>query len=239
MGGSAGRADAMVGAVEAQKAEGVLHVHFFLYLQTACQFNNLKELGDMIRKAMLSVKAFKEYVSYVRCAEYPDVGRYEAERPVVEKAWPAYQKDATLSRLPACFWNACSSECKPAAWEAMYKERLQHTLSHFNHHVHPLINEVTGERRVLSSCRPKTKENTCKSGFPLTTHLTEKPLFMCECLAISRALPVRGPRSIVGGVLSACNSDMLNPGPRAWVAFAADNGDIQFPYRLPVMPETQ
>ncbi len=62
---------------------------------------------------------------------------------------------------------------------------------------------------------------------------------MCECLAISRALPVRGPRSIVGGVLSACNSDMLNPGPRAWVAFAADNGDIKFPYRLPVMPETQ
>ena len=30
MGGSAGRADALVGAVEAQKAEGVLHLHMFL-----------------------------------------------------------------------------------------------------------------------------------------------------------------------------------------------------------------
>ena len=29
MGGSIGRADALVGAVEAQKAEGVLHLHFF------------------------------------------------------------------------------------------------------------------------------------------------------------------------------------------------------------------
>jgi hypothetical protein len=27
MGGSAGRADALIGAVEAQKAEGVLHLH--------------------------------------------------------------------------------------------------------------------------------------------------------------------------------------------------------------------
>jgi hypothetical protein len=33
MGGAAGRSDAMIGAVEAQKAEGVLHVHLFLYVQ--------------------------------------------------------------------------------------------------------------------------------------------------------------------------------------------------------------
>ena len=30
MGGSMGRADAMIGATEAQKAEGVLHLHFFV-----------------------------------------------------------------------------------------------------------------------------------------------------------------------------------------------------------------
>ena len=117
MGGSAGRGDGMVGAVEAQKAEGVLHVHLFMYLQNACQFNNLRELGEMIRKAMLSVEAFKEFISYVRCAEYPDVQRFEAERPAIEKAWPAYNQDLTLSRLPAHFWNACSEECKPAAVE--------------------------------------------------------------------------------------------------------------------------
>ncbi len=34
IGGSAGRFDALVGAVEAQKAEGVLHLHFFLSVRT-------------------------------------------------------------------------------------------------------------------------------------------------------------------------------------------------------------
>ena len=31
MGGSAGRADAMVGAVESQSKEGVLHVHLLIF----------------------------------------------------------------------------------------------------------------------------------------------------------------------------------------------------------------
>ena len=35
MGGSIGRGDGMVGAVEAQKAEGVLHIHFFLFKRSA------------------------------------------------------------------------------------------------------------------------------------------------------------------------------------------------------------
>ena len=33
MGGCAGRCDAMIGAVESQKADGVLHIHCFLFLQ--------------------------------------------------------------------------------------------------------------------------------------------------------------------------------------------------------------
>ena len=89
-----------MGAVEAQKAEGVLHLHMFIYFQNACPYNNLQELADMIRKSMLSAEAFKEYISYVRCAEYPDAERFEQERPQIEKSWPAYAGDATLSRLP-------------------------------------------------------------------------------------------------------------------------------------------
>ena len=123
MGGSAGRADALVGAVEAQKAEGVLHLHMFLYLQNACQFNNLSELADMIRNKMIDVEAYKEYISYVRCAEYPDPVRFREERCSIEKAWPAYSTDQSFSRLPAIFWNSCNDDCKPAAWEALYKER--------------------------------------------------------------------------------------------------------------------
>ena len=56
---------------------------------------------------------------------------------------------------------ALHDHCNPAALEALYKDRLQKTLAHFNHHVHPLVNEATGDRRVLSSCRPKTKDNVC------------------------------------------------------------------------------
>ena len=32
---------------------------------------------------------------------------------------------------------------------------------------HPLVNEHTGERRVLGSCVSKNKPGVCKSGFPL------------------------------------------------------------------------
>ena len=56
MGGSAGRADAMIAAVEAQKAEGVLHAHGFYYFQTAGQRHTLLELGNMLQKGMLPAK---------------------------------------------------------------------------------------------------------------------------------------------------------------------------------------
>ena len=60
--GSAGRCDAMVGAVEAQKAEGVLHLHFFLFLQMAMQHLTLKEIAEMFRKHLLEPDAWKHYV---------------------------------------------------------------------------------------------------------------------------------------------------------------------------------
>ena len=40
--GGAGRVDALIGAVEAQKKEGVLHLHFFIFPQMAHQHKNLK-----------------------------------------------------------------------------------------------------------------------------------------------------------------------------------------------------
>ena len=106
MGGAAGRADAMVAAVEAQKAEGVLHVHLFVYLQMISQYSTLHELANALREQMISADAIKTFVSYVRCAEYPDVHQFQVNRSKVEKSWPAYSADSSLSRLPAFFWNA-------------------------------------------------------------------------------------------------------------------------------------
>ena len=103
MGGSAGRADAMIGAVEAQSKEGVLHLHLFLYPQMATQHFTVHELGDMLRREMLSVAAMKLFVSYARCASYPDPALHQRQRSSLEKAWPAYSKDQSLARLPEFF----------------------------------------------------------------------------------------------------------------------------------------
>ena len=98
MGGSAGRADAMVGAVEAQKAEGVLHLHLFLFLHMFHQFHTLHEVAERLREGLLSAEAMKAFMSYVRCASYPDVERFRRERTTIEAAWPAYARDQSLSR---------------------------------------------------------------------------------------------------------------------------------------------
>ena len=99
MGGSAGRADALIGAVEAQKAEGVLHVHMFIYLQMASQFRTLHELADLFRRRLLSVEAVKKFVSYVRCAEYPDVENLSRSVPASNSLGLLMQQ---MTRLPGC-----------------------------------------------------------------------------------------------------------------------------------------
>ena len=93
----------MMGAVESQKADGVLHIHLFLYLQMIMQFSTLHELARVLRDGMLSAEAMKHFVSYVRCASYPDVEAYREGRGKVEESWPAYADDASLSRLPPFF----------------------------------------------------------------------------------------------------------------------------------------
>ena len=51
-------------------------------------------------------------------------------------------------------------------------------------------------------------------------------------------LPIGGTRSMLGAVLPARNNAWLNAGPPAWIIFNADNGDIKFPMKLPIIPET-
>mgnify|MGYP002811759978 FL=1 len=161
-GGSAGRCDGMVGAVESQKADGVLHVHFFLYLQMIMQFSTLHHLAAVLREGMVTSEALKHYVSHVRCASYPDLEAHRAGRGKVEKAWPAYAEDATLSRLPHVFWRA--PEASGEEWLRQYHSRLQHGLTRMNHHIHPLVNPdddpSTGERRSWQSCRPQNQKET-------------------------------------------------------------------------------
>ena len=48
----------------------------------------------------------KEYVSYTRCASYPNVDQFQSERDKVEKQWPAYAQDLSLSRCPVFFFGS-------------------------------------------------------------------------------------------------------------------------------------
>ena len=246
MGGAAGRCDAMVVAVESQSADGVLHVHLFMYFQMAMQFMTLHQLAQHLREKMLTADAVKQYVSHVRRASYPDAKAHQESRSQLGKAWPAFADDQQLSRLPKFFWDASASSNEE--WLQHFQSRLQHSLGRMNHHIHPLVNPeddpTTGERRSLQSCRPKSKKGKkcdgqyCKSGFPLENELTEIPLIICECIAHSRNLLVRGPRSMLGEVLPARNDAWLNAGPRALIAFTAENADVKFPFRVPIQKET-
>ena len=192
MGGSLGRIDAAVGAFEAQKAEGVLHLHMFLFPQMAHQYLTLPQIADRIRQDLLSAESFKQFISTARCAEYPDTGLFKEERATIEQAWPAFAKDISLSRPPA--W-ACSLPppstlsqddmlAEGAEWNRQYKKRLQHALSRMNHHIHPLCNPEdymeTGERRPLSSCTSKSKPKLCRSNFPLDNEMTSVPASFCD-----------------------------------------------------------
>jgi hypothetical protein len=95
MGGSMGRADALIGATEAQKAEGVLHLHLFMFLQMAHQFCSLEEVAALFKSRLLSIDALERFHDYVRCAKYPDVEAFTKQRDDIEKAWPAYATEAS------------------------------------------------------------------------------------------------------------------------------------------------
>ena len=43
---------------------------------------------------------------------------------------------------------------------------------------------------------------------------------------------------MLGDILPARNDAWLSAGPRALIAFTADNADVKFPLRLPIQAET-
>ena len=248
MGGSMGRADAMIGAIEAQKAEGVLHIHMFLFLQIIHQHKNLSDIANMIKEKLISVDHFKVFIDRVRCASYPDVEKFHAERTSIEKAWPAYTEDHSLCQIPSflnfrpdCNAFLVSSEewkFEGKHWRNFYDMRHQHVMARMNHHIHPVIDEQTGERRILNACRTKGKNTICKFGFPLEAEMAPAPFLACPCIAKERGLPDKGPRSVIGVTFPSRNEPNQNAGPTAWLVYFGDNGDVKFPHRFPIMSET-
>ena len=87
--------------------------------------------------------------------------KFEAERDSIEREWPAYAADQTLCRLPRDLQQTHTATGQE--WIAAYQSRTQHCLSRMNHHIHPLVNAATGQRRSLTSCRPKQPVGKRKS----------------------------------------------------------------------------
>ena len=59
MGGLAGRADAMFGAVECQKSNGSLHYHFFLFVQRLHQYATVLEIAELLEQALANADDLK------------------------------------------------------------------------------------------------------------------------------------------------------------------------------------
>ena len=205
----------------------------------------------MLRKSLITVDMLKEFTNNVRRASYPDVAQFQRERAEIEAAWPAYREEMALSKPPVGvnFANGlCPETYKPLKseawlaegqqWKQTYNQRLQYVMSRMNHHIHPIVNQVTGERQPLKSCCKKGAPKICKGGFPLDNEMTDRPILVCACVAEIRNLCQSGPRSLLGTILPARNDAWLNAGPSAWMYFTGDNGDIKFPHRFPIIPET-
>ena len=75
-------------------------MHAFLFLQAAHQYHNLHEIGDLLRRSLITVEMLKTYISNVRRASYPDAARFRQERTDIEAAWPEYKKEFDLCRPP-------------------------------------------------------------------------------------------------------------------------------------------
>ena len=79
MGGLAGRADALFGAVECQKSNGSLHFHFFTFVQRLHQFATMKEIAEMLEGKLVEAIELKQFLENLCCESYADPDKHRKE----------------------------------------------------------------------------------------------------------------------------------------------------------------
>ena len=84
LGGCAGRADALIGAVECQKTNGSLHFHFFLFVQRLHQFATLQEIAELLKASIVESADLKRFLANMCVAEYYDLEKFVSEQPSIE-----------------------------------------------------------------------------------------------------------------------------------------------------------
>ena len=92
MGGLAGRADALFGAVECQKSNGSLHFHFFAFVQRVHQYATMKEIAELLEEKLVDAADLKHFLSNICCESYADVEKHQKEVPTLEEHFPTYSE---------------------------------------------------------------------------------------------------------------------------------------------------
>ena len=136
VGGFAGRADALFGAVEAQKTNGSLHFHFKLFVQRLHQYCTLKEIAKLIENGLASLDEFKQYISNICTEAYPGAEQHEKEKKTSKFTGHALTRTVTPQIAHASGarrdWDAFQglstttvafNRCKPTLKAALRKPR--------------------------------------------------------------------------------------------------------------------
>ena len=100
MGGIAGRADAMFGAVECQKVTGSLHYHLFLFVQRLHQYCTLKEIAELLAAKLVETKDLKNFLANICCETYTDIEKHRANVEYLEAHFPAYSESSECQGEP-------------------------------------------------------------------------------------------------------------------------------------------
>ena len=106
MGGLAGRADALFGAVECQKSSGCLHLHFFLFVQRLHQYATMKEIAELLESNLVDIQELKQFLSNICCESYTDREKHLEQVPQLEKHFPTYSGRFFL--VPECLFPSHS-----------------------------------------------------------------------------------------------------------------------------------
>ena len=235
MGGVFGRVDAVYGSLECQKS-GSLHIHLQVFVQCYHQFHSLAELQRIGREPFLEMlQRYTSYAGHVQRMSYCDQKVWEEERDEVERDWPEFRGCNHMSNRPG---YQLDGSMNPETWLAKYlAEDVEALQKRKQNHVH-LPSGPNGERMPLRHCQDTKNPAKCKSGFPRTKWLTDKPFVICPGLAERRDMPHHGKKSMVGLPWGPYTDPNLNGTHPALTAGLRCNSDVQPPYRFPITPAT-
>ena len=237
LGGVFGRADAVFGSIENQKA-GALHLHLQLFIQCLHQHMPLYDIFRKLRdiKQNTIVAEYLGYVNHVCKTTYDDIEAAHASRDAREDEWPEYANRSTLLSKPT--YMSEPSFFRGDLYAESYRADIQRVQELRQHHVH--IKGDDGVRKPLTHCKCKDDPKKCKSRYPRDgeARTLKQPAVVCRGIAEQCDLPTKGARNAIGSMKGERNEEWVNQTHPALLVSMRCNSDVQVPYRIPITPAT-